>query len=72
MSSKIYPDDLTKNIARSKARIEELEFTISDIRKQKGWINRCLSLDPTIVHTFRMEIKREENKIEELLSESLG
>lgn len=62
MSSKIYPDDLTKNIARSKARIQELEFTISDICKQKGWINKCLSLDPTIVHTFRMEERTEQNR----------
>lgn len=67
MSSKIYPIDDIKQIAISRARIRELEFIISDIFKQRGCINWCLSIDRSIISDFRLEIKKEQEKINEIM-----
>ena len=67
MSSKVYPIDNIKQIAISRARIRELELIISDIYKQRGCINWCLSIDRSIISDFRLEIKKEEEKINEIM-----
>jgi hypothetical protein len=67
MSSKIYPIDDVKQIERSRARIKELEFIISDIYKQKGWVNWCLSIDRSVIYNLRIEMKKEQEKIDEII-----
>ena len=63
----MYPIDDIKQIAISRARIRELELIISDIYKQRGCINWCLSIDRSIISDFRLEIKKEQEKINEIM-----
>ena len=69
MVFKVYPDDCVKQIETSRRRIQELEFAIDDIRKQKGWVNWWLSFVPNIVYNMRCEIQVEKNKIKNILDE---
>ena len=68
MSSRIYPINDIQQIAISKARIQELDFIISDIYKQRGCINWCLSIDISIIQDFRLEIQKEQKKIDEVIN----
>jgi hypothetical protein len=66
MSSKIYPEE--SQIQVSRQRIRELEFIISDIYKQRGCVNWCLSMDKTIIADFRTEIRIEQQKINDIMN----
>jgi len=65
MSSKVYPE--SSQIQVSRQRIRELEFIISDICKQRGCMNWCLSMDKTIISDFRAEIRIEQQKINDIM-----
>lgn len=65
MSSKIYPEET--QIQASRKRIRELELIISDIYTQGGCLNWCLSIDKTIINDFRLEIKKEQEKINDIM-----